>query len=171
LANFNAKYPLLKTGFNYQFINILLQNCSEQIKPTLFDKHILLLQIHYKEIKQLNREIIALHPTSKTITTDKYEIRLEVPDIVHEQMYYKFIMDNNINNKDILLTLEINKYIQNVIIEEQYLKYNSIEDKNNIIKDLPLSILANCLEYIDSTKHKLQSIYQNSVYGISMLIP
>jgi hypothetical protein len=170
IVSSHTQYPTLNSGFNYEFINCLLINSNNLKHLTSFDKYCLGAQIHFNEILQISKTFNFKHPLEHFIKTDILEIKLEAPVIEEEKKYYKFLIDNNVYDKDVLLLTEISKYVKSLFIKNTNLKFNSILEKNNTLKKLPIPILTQCIQYIDSIKQEAKQQCFNKEFNISLLI-
>lgn len=177
ILNETQKYSFLNIGFNLSLIECLQQNCTQTYPLTNFDKEILLLQIYYKEVieKNIPNKTVS-HPISSVFKNELYEIVLNVPSLIQEKQYcLRVLHDLNKNNKDDLLLGELTKYITSIQINNTDINWNiNFLDRIKILKNIPPSILAECITYIDNIKQQVKEYYSknNCVYkfDITMLI-
>jgi hypothetical protein len=164
-------------NFNIQFCKTLIDNCTESVNLTNFDKEIIFLQIHLNEIKEVNipqKNIV--HPDKQNIKDGLYSLDIVSPFLNEEILFNQFIKDTSIVDKNILLLLEITKYISTLCVNNTNINLNiSIKDKIKITKELPPLILAKCIQCIDNIKRQTKQYFaQNNTsykYNISLLVP
>jgi hypothetical protein len=163
IALFNSLYPSLNIGFNIAFINTIIENCTEKIQLTNFDKNIIGLQIHLNDIKEKNiifKNLNITHPTSKIFKSGLYSFELSIPTLDIELECNNLIIQNNITNVNDLLYYEIAKYITCIKLNNVDINYNgSILNKINILKKIPSKTLVYCMLYIDEAKTNTELYY------------
>lgn len=168
---------ILNEDFNSSFINVLKENCTKATDLTNFDKEIILLQIHLNEIKEtpVTNKIVE-HPKEQVVEEGFYKITIAPLILTQELEAYSYANTLNKNDKDSLLLVEIAKYINTLVINNEEINWNiSFISKIKILKDIPIQILANCVLCIDSIKKQIKAYYQqNNIdyrYDISLLVP
>lgn len=179
IGQFINIYNKTKTNFDFdiKFSTTLINNCTELIDLTAFDKHILFLQIHLKEIKNLDitkKEIF--HPKKQNYTQGLYSIDLTIPTLKEEIQWNSFATTFTSADKNVLLLIEIAKHISSITLNNTIIDLNTnYKEKINIVKKIPPDILANCIKLIDNNKKEIKNYYTlNKVpynYNISLLIP
>jgi hypothetical protein len=163
------------TGFNYGFIKTLLQNNDTTL--TSFDKEILFLQIVQKELRKkdiINNTIS--HPQPVEVKEGIYQLTVSFPLITHELEICSIISNFKKIDKNILLLIEITKYIDSIFINNTQIDSNVTFDKKvNLVKQLPPYILATCIKLIDQSKRTIKNYYTTNnltySYDISLLVP
>jgi hypothetical protein len=166
----HSKYPTLNIGFNYEFINYLLQNTDKQFNLTSFDKHCLGLQIHYKDILSINKQNNFKKLPEHIVETDIFKIVLQSPFIKEEKKYYHALMSRDDLDRDTLLLTEISKYVDRITVNKININFNTLTEKINTIKKLPTSILGECVRCIDKIKQDTLIQCDNKDFDISLLI-
>ena len=164
------------TGFNLGIINVIEEGLNSIELITDFDKHIIALQLRYRDI--LLKEIIqkVKHPKEKKIKEDIYCVTLKVPFLNLEKQYTEYILQNKNSSADMLILAEIVKYISYLSINSTDINFNiNYKDKIDIVKDIPVPILAKCINYIDTVKEDINKYYDtigytHSKYSVSLLI-
>lgn len=168
---------ILNGDFNSSFISVLKENCTEATNLTNFDKEIILLQIHLNEIKEIpTTNKIVEHPKEQVVEEGLYKITIAPLILTQELEAYSYANTLNKNDKDSLLLVEIAKYINTLVINNEEIDWNiSFISKIKILKDIPTQILANCVLCIDSIKKQIKAYYQQNYidyrYDISLLVP
>jgi hypothetical protein len=173
IISYNNKYPSLHTGLSYKITKTIIDNSLENINLTDFDKHIIILQIFYNEIKQKPKNITTPHPKEKQLSKDSYNISLKSPFIIEEKKHLEhLIKTNDFTDKDNILLTEIGKYINTLTINNVNIDWNiSVLDKNNILNKFPISILSECITYVDDIKQQIKQIYKQEHFSLALLIP
>jgi hypothetical protein len=177
IGQFMNIYNNAKTSFNVNFSTTLINNCTESVDLTDFDKYILLLQIHLKEIKNfdiIKKEIP--HPKKQNLTQGLYNIDITVPALKEEIQWNSFTTTFKSTDKNILLLIEIAKHINSITLNNTVIDLNTnYKEKIDIVKKIPPDILANCITLIDNNKKEIKNYYTlNKVpynYNISLLVP
>lgn len=168
---------ILNNKFNFSFIKILKENCTESINLTNFDKEVVLLQIHFNEIieKNILNKIIE-HPKEQIVEEGLYKITIMPPTLTQELETCLYIDTLNEDDKDSLLLGEIAKYTSSLIVNNEEINWNiKLFDKIKFLKEVPSYILAKCIICIDNVKKQVKTYYQqnntNYKYDISLLVP
>ena len=164
------------TGFNLGIINVIEEGLNSIELITDFDKHIIALKLRYRDI--LLKEIIqkVKHPKEKKIKEDIYCVTLKAPFLNLEKQYTEYILQNKNSSADMLILAEIVKYISYLSINSTDINFNiNYKDKIDIVKDIPVPILAKCINYIDTVKEDINKYYDtigytHSKYSVSLLI-
>jgi hypothetical protein len=177
IGQFMNIYNNAKTSFNVNFSTTLINNCTESVDLTDFDKYILFLQIHLKEIKNfdiIKKEIP--HPKKQNLTQGLYNIDITVPALKEEIQWNSFTTTFRSTDKNILLLIEIAKHINSITLNNTVIDLNTnYKEKIDIVKKIPPDILANCITLIDNNKKEIKNYYTlNKVpynYNISLLVP
>ena len=172
----NNSNDFLNINFNLFFIEAIKENCLDNISLTDFDKHIIAYQLYsYSFEKEIKKEIIIEHPTVNIVHSDElYHLECRVPSVDQEIEYSQYALKKNKNDAEELLLAEITKYVCLLKINETNIDLNvDIEKKIKIIKNLPVHILAQCINYIDSVKGKIKDFYKDREfnYNAISLIP
>jgi hypothetical protein len=178
IAHQNILYPKLNLGFNIGFIETILINCTEQINLTSFDKNIIALQIYINELQEKNILLSIEHPQGRVINYNDYIFNIAIPTLNTDLEFSNYIIQNNITDINMLLMCEIAKYINEITFKDTIIQYpQAIEEKLNILKQIPPKTLVRCMEYIDGVKNTINDyylLYTNNPdvkYSISVLMP
>ena len=161
----NSNKPFLNIGFNIELLKTIQQNNIDKVALTCFDKYIIAYQMR---CSLFNKQIIQQdieHPKQKIIQG----ITCYSPSLEEDQNYYKFINLLSKEQTDELLLAEIAKHIST----NDYLK---LEEKINYLKELPVTTLAEIVNYIDSIKNAIKQYYTKNnghliEYGIKLILP
>lgn len=175
IQNYNNLKPNLNIGLSCGLAKTLLNNCNENLPLTDFDKHALYIQIYYHEILRDKEYIFTKieHPAEQNIVDSLYNINLTIPALKEEIGFCNYCIITS--NTNLILLAEIAKYIDSLSINKtQFNLYSTtFSDKVDIISKIPIDILAKCVEYIDQSKKKIKSLYEQnnikSLFNISLL--
>jgi hypothetical protein len=170
-----------ETYFEIGFQNALITIISSNVitdnvdvsKFTEYDKLSIALFVRINDISPLysnhdisnkKTEIVELqHPSSITITNDSIILVCDVPTLTLERNYNSYVLEK-INNKtdnpaalkaviNVLLLAELAKYISSITINDIVTtQIDVFADWVKIVEVLPVSILKDVIDYIDSVK-------------------
>jgi hypothetical protein len=165
------------------FSDIILENSSESVDFTLYDRNKILVDLRKQSISPLIKvndaeynlnslpEFIFDFELTKKFKYKNITITAAIPSLeedlkVTEKSILEFnkssVDDKKIGNSlNILLTYELIKFIDAVEIDDSLLKMNQlgIYDRKNIIENLPLKLNNDILEYIARYKEYEQGLF------------
>jgi hypothetical protein len=172
---------IFNSGFNLSLINVIEQNCIEKINLSILDKFIIAYQYRYFDIAKnyLNtplqiREINNINNFS--FDENSYKITCSIPNLTDEKNYMEFLLNQKNINTDLFLLAEISLYVYSITLNNKPLNLPfDIAGKVEIIKTIPVNILAKIITYIDKFKAVVESYYKLTdtvalPYDISLLI-
>ncbi len=160
-------------GFNLSIIQTIKQNCLEETTLTDFDKHAIFIQMYLKDFEkqgQFNKDI--KQPNFHTISSDNYNIKLDVPSFLIEKEYCLFLMQQKTNFSDIFLLTEVAKYIQSIKCDSFDINWiTDFTSKIKVVQTLPINILIEIIKYIDNYKAHINSYYEEALGKNARFIP